>query len=194
MKRTLIYYVLIIVSLVTICYSYSQRKSYEEKLWAFSSNLLETRFALTDLKEKQSVALSTNGTIILDSLKHKLPLRTLILRLHNGICLSCYAENLLMLKTEIDKRTEELFVLGSYTFDRGLKDEIAMFQDEKLKSINVPALRIMPADSLDLPYVFCVNERGQIENLHFFVKKDFSPTLDYLKSIERLGWLLPLSK
>lgn len=65
MKRNLIYYVLIIVSLVTIYYSYNQRKSYEEKLWALSSNLLETRFALTDLKENQSVGLSTNGTVIL---------------------------------------------------------------------------------------------------------------------------------
>ncbi len=191
MTRTATYYILIFFSLATIWYSYNQRKSFEEKLWTLKSNLLETRFELTDLKEKQRIGLSTNGIVISDSLKNKLPQQTLILRLHNGICLSCFVENIIMLKTELTKRGKGLFVLGSYTFDGGLKDEIAIIQDKILKSLNVPALQIMPADSLDFPYIFCVNEQGQIENLYFFSKKDFSPTLEYLKSMERFDLLLP---
>ena len=57
-----------------------------------------------------------------------LPPQTLILRLHNGICLSCYTENILKLKNELTKRGKGLLVLGSYTFDGGLKDEIAGYK------------------------------------------------------------------
>lgn len=45
----------------------------------------------------------------------------------------------------------------------------------------------MPADSLGIPYVFLINENGQIKDLHFLLKKDYSLTSEYLKSIERLG-------
>lgn len=185
MKKSIIYYVLVFLSLVTVYHSYNQRKSFEEKLWILQSDLLETRFELTALKEEQSIGLSTNGTILSDSLRHVLPSQTLILRLHNGICLSCYTENILKLKNELAKKGKGLLVLGSYTFDGGLKDEIAAIQDKELKSLNMPALRIMPANSLDRPYVFYVNRQGQIEHLHFFSKKDFSLTSEYLQSTER---------
>ena len=167
MKKYL-YYILITIPLITAYYSYSQRKSFEDKLWNLNSNLLETH-------------------IVTDSIRNKLPLHTFILRLHNGICLSCYAENIQLLYADLEKKGKDLFVLGSYTFDGGLKDEISIIQGKVPKSSNIPKLSIMPADSLGIPYVFLINENGQIKDLHFLLKKDYSLTSEYLKSIERLG-------
>lgn len=186
MKRYL-YYILIIISLITVYYSYRQRKSFEDKLWILNSNLLETLIELSDLKEKQIIGLSTNGTLITDSIRKKLPLHTFILRLHNGICLSCYEENIKLLYADLEKKGKDLFVLESYTFDGGLKDEISIIKGKIPKSSNIPELSIMPADSLGIPYVFLINENGQIKDLHFLLKKDYSLTSEYLKSIERLG-------
>ncbi len=186
MKKYL-YYILITIPLITAYYSYSQRKSFEDKLWNLNSNLLETHIELSDLKEKQMICLSTNGALITDSIRNKLPLHTFILRLHNGICLSCYAENIQLLYADLEKKGKDLFVLGSYTFDGGLKDEISIIQGKVPKSSNIPKLSIMPADSLGIPYVFLINENGQIKDLHFLLKKDYSLTSEYLKSIERLG-------
>ena len=68
-----------------------------------------------------------------------------------------------------------------------MKDEISIIQGKVPKSSNIPKLSIMPADSLGIPYVFLINENGQIKDLHFLLKKDYSLTSEYLKSIERLG-------
>ena len=50
MKKYL-YYILITIPLITAYYSYSQRKSFEDKLWNLNSNLLETNIVLNKNRE-----------------------------------------------------------------------------------------------------------------------------------------------
>ncbi len=186
MKNTIIFGTLIALTAITICFSYLHRSKFEDKLWAQNSNLLEMRFALNDIATKEKITFSTNGIVLSDSVVSLLPSDTYILRLHNGICMSCYAENLVKLKEMLDKTKKTLFILGSYTFDMVFRDEFSFIQNQNVSSINIPALKIMPADSLEIPYVFHLNTQGKIDHLHFFEKRDFSLTQQYLESIQRL--------
>lgn len=185
MMKTLLYIGLVLLSLVTVFYSYTQRRSLESKFWSLKNIIVETRYELNDIKEQQRICLATNGFIVHDSLRSKIPIHTLVLRLHNDICLSCYAENIQLLGSALEKMEQGLFILGSYSFDGSLRDEISIIKDSTLRTINIPALHIIPADSINVPYVFFINENGQLTNVHFFAKKDFSLTQEYLKSIER---------
>lgn len=155
MKRaTLIHTALIVLTLSTITISILQRNSFENKLWIQNSALLETKFELADIIEKEKMRLSTNGIKLPDSITVRLPSNSFILRMHNNVCLSCYAEILIKLQDKLSSENKELFILGSYSFDSILQEEISIIKGENVTSTNIPNLQIMPADSLEQPYLF----------------------------------------
>lgn len=186
MKGTIFFVVLIILTIITICFSYRQRSKLEDKLWTINSNLLETRFELDDMRAKTIVCYSTNGVTLPDSIASLLSDSVYILRLHNNICMSCYAEHLIRLKEKLNMTKQQLYVLGSYIYDDALRDEISILTDSNLRVINIPALEIMPADSMEIPYIFLLNPRNKLEYVHFFEKHDFTITEEYLKSNLRM--------
>lgn len=186
MKNAVTFSILIVLSLVTIGYSYFQRDKFEDKLWIQNSNLLEARFALSDIKEKEKMAYLTDGVTLCDSVVSLVPSDVYILRLHEGVCMSCYANNVKMLAEVLDSIGKNLFVIGAYTFDSALKEELSFIQTSNIKSINIRELSIMPADSLEIPYIFHLTSQGKIDHLHFFEKHDFSLTRQYILSIQRL--------
>lgn len=187
MKRnTIIYFALIIMTLSTIVVSILQRDGFENKLWTQNSVLLEAKFGLADLKEKEKIRLSTNGIKLPDSITIQLPSNTFILRMHSNVCLSCYAENLIKLQKLLSNKNKKLFVLGSYSFNSILEEEISIIKGENVASINIPNLQIIPADSLEQPYLFFLENHGKITHTHFFEKHEFELTQYYLEAIQRL--------
>ena len=103
------------------------------------------------------------------------------------MCLSCYAENLSKLvQRVIEMDSLELLILGSYTYNSALKDELSVISSANLNFINFPSLVIMPADSLSQPYLFVLDERKMINNLFFFQKEDMESVDKYLHNLLRL--------
>lgn len=119
--------ILILTVCISVVYSYIQRNEYEDRLWTLNSLLIENKNELFNIKEKLSTELKLEGYILDDSITSIIPPYTLILRLHNNVCLSCYTDILLKLKSELEKKNQDLFILGSYTFESNLKKKYLSF-------------------------------------------------------------------
>lgn len=110
-----------------------------------------------------------------------------VLRLHTGVCLSCYTDILLKLKGILDNRKIiKLFVLGSYSFETTLKEELSVINCENVDFINIPALEILLADEVGRPYLFVLNANNLMNNLYFCQKEEFVSLERFLYSVERL--------
>ncbi len=178
--------ILILTVCISVVYSYIQRNEYEDRLWTLNSLLIENKNELFNIKEKLSTELKLEGYILDDSITSIIPPYTLILRLHNNVCLSCYTDILLKLKSELEKKNQDLFILGSYTFESNLKKEISIIQCTTQKYANIPTLVIPPADSIETPYLFFLDNKGRIVHPHILIKKDFQTTYQYLQHIKRI--------
>lgn len=182
---------LIPIILVVIIGGYSVfqvRNNLENVIWKLKSSLLEERFKTADITECQVYSFNTEGRLLPDTVKKYIPQNACILRLHNDICLGCYAENLSRLQLDLDTlKNVSLFVLGSYNFVSQLKKEMFAVNLQQVQFINLSSYRIFPADNLDRPYLFTINASGLIQNLYFFQKEDFLSTSKYLEGIERLN-------
>lgn len=181
MKRTVIILFLIVLFLLIGYNTYKMKEQFEDKFWNLNSAFLEIKFALGDLKESQYSVWDTEGLLLPDSVRDLIPRGTCILRLHNNICLSCYAENLMRFENYVDT----LFVVGSYSFNTIFENELSVFHKRHLKSINIPSLSIIPADSIERPYLFILNKNGAVDNVFFFEKGDFSSVNRYMQSAKR---------
>lgn len=180
--------IILFITIVLAGYTiYIVKERSEDKVWKLHSTLLEARYRLFDMKEKQLYKLETEGLLLPDSVKEKITPNTCVVRLHNDMCLSCYAENLSKLvQRVIEMDSLELLILGSYTYNSALKDELSVISSANLNFINFPSLVIMPADSLGQPYLFVLDERKMINNLFFFQKEDMESVDKYLHNLLRL--------
>lgn len=178
--------IILSMGIIGFCFFYIRNKT-EAKLWQLKSVLLEEQFKIAEFKDIQNYSLNSEGLILSDTIKKVLPDNVCVLRLHDGICLSCYAENLLLLEKKMNQVEDiRLFVLGSYNFTTQLKEELASVNMSKVKSINILAHDILPADSIGRPYLFFLNKKGMVKNLYFFQKEDYASIDVYLRAIQRI--------
>lgn len=178
--------IILSMGIIGFCFFYIRNKT-EAKLWQLKSVLLEEQFKIAEFKDIQNYSLNSEGLILSDTIKKVLPDNVCVLRLHDGICLSCYAENLLLLEKKMNQVEDiRLFVLGSYNFTTQLKEELASVNMSKVKSINILAHDILPADSIGRPYLFFLNKKGMVKNLYFFQKEDYASIDLYLRAIQRI--------
>lgn len=178
-----------IIFIIIVGYgAFRVRHDLEKIIWQLKSALLEEKFKVSNLEEIQLYTLNTEGAVLPDTIVKYIPEGVCILRLHDGICLSCYAENLSRLESHIDGSDGiRLFVLGSYNFTTQLKEELMGVDLNQVKFVNLPSCKVLPADSIGCPYLFTINKEGVIMNLHFFQKENFSLTSRYFQAIKRLG-------
>lgn len=178
--------IILSMGIIGFCFFYIRNKT-EAKLWQLKSVLLEEQFKIAEFKDIQNYSLNSEGLILSDTIKKVLPDNVYVLRLHDGICLSCYAENLLLLEKKMNQVEDiRLFVLGSYNFTTQLKEELASVNMSKVKSINILDHDILPADSIGRPYLFFLNKKGMVKNLYFFQKEDYASIDLYLRAIQRI--------
>lgn len=178
--------IILSMGIIGFCFFYIRNKT-EAKLWQLKSVLLEEQFKIAEFKDIQNYSLNSEGLILSDTIKKVLPDNVCVLRLHDGICLSCYAENLLLLEKKMNQVEDiRLFVLGSYNFTTQLKEELASVNMSKVKSINILDHDILPADSIGRPYLFFLNKKGMVKNLYFFQKEDYASIDVYLRAIQRI--------
>lgn len=181
--------VIILLSLFVIVYClFNLKQKYEDNIWNLQSALLEEQLKVVDIKDIQAYSLDSEGITLSDSIKRNIPKDVCILRLHDGICLSCYAENIQKFEAETHYfKNIRLFVLGSYNFISQLKTELKSMNIDNISFLNLPSSYILPADSIGRPYVFLLNENGRVNNLYFFQKNEFSSINKYLKAVERIN-------
>ena len=179
---------MIIISLVIVIQTSVIKYKLEDQVWKLNSAFLENKFRLSDITENQLLALNTEGFSLSDSIRKIIPDNACVLRLHTGVCLSCHAENLLRLKKMLDSQKKiKLFVLGSYSFEATLKEELSAINCRNVEFVNISTLEIIPADESGQPYLFVLNENGLINNLFFCQKAEYDSLEGFLHSIERIN-------
>lgn len=172
----------IVVLLITGVSFLNYKNKIENTIWKLKSTLLEYKFELSDWEERKLYELNTEGVLLPDSLRNTLNKYT-ILRLHDGICMSCFAENLSRLIEVTKKDSIPILVLGNYIYKSALREDLKSIGGENLIFLSLPTLSIVPADSLGQPYLFDVDVNGKIQHVFFVSKDKYNLTNSYLKSI-----------
>ena len=180
------YLCLVLVSIVVLiitglCF-WNYKRITEKLIWELKSTLLEYKFELSDWEERKLYELKTEGVVLPDSLLDTINNHA-VLRLHDGICMSCFADNLSRLIKLVQKDSIPVIILGNYMYKSSLKEDLRIIGGDKCKLLNFPSFRIVPADSLEQPYLFEVGVNGKIQNVFFINKDKYEFGNSYLKSI-----------
>mgnify|MGYP003311457856 CR=1 FL=1 len=180
------YLCLVLISIVVLvitglCF-WNYKRITENSIWKLKSTLLEYKFELSDWEERKLYELKTEGVLLPDSLLDTM-VKYSILRLHDGICMSCFADNLSQLIKFVQKDSIPILILGNYMYKSAFKEDLRIIGGDNFKLLNLPSLSIMPADSLEQPYLFEVGVDGKIQNVFFINKDKYELANSYLKSI-----------
>lgn len=141
------------------------------------------RFELMDKNEKQQYTILSEGQTLPDNLKLKE--NVCILRLHDGACLGCYAENIIRLFNILEAEKMEIFILGSYSTQKQFQAELSGITElNATNSLNIRGLTCLPADSLDCPYLFSITN-NKSRNVFIFEKGNFDMIYEYIQMLKR---------
>jgi hypothetical protein len=174
--------ILIVAFLVTGISFWNYKNKIENIIWKLKSTLLEYKYEVSDWEERKKCELNTEGVVLPDSLQNIID-NNCVLRLHDGICMSCFAENLSRLLEIARKDTISILILGNYMYKSSFKEDIKLIGGECFDSMNLLTLSIIPADSLEQPYLFDVDVNGKIQNVFFVSKDKYELGNSYLNSI-----------
>lgn len=145
------------------------------------------RFTLLENQEAQSYAIKSEFYPISNEVLKLLKEKMCILRIHDGACLGCYAENLLRFTKEMRRRGLNLLVLGTYSTNRQFQSELSdIIVLDSLNSVNVKELYCSPVDSLGCPYLF-INDSGRIRNVYVFEKGEYNSIIQYVDFLMRIN-------
>ena len=183
MRKNVVTLMVMAIATSVIVYAYMEQTKVEKALVALQANYSNTRFELLDKQEEQRYVLKTEGESIADSLVSLLPENTCILRIHNGGCLSCYAQNVIHLYQLVKDLDIPFAVLGTYSTRRQFKGETAgLIPTDSVFNVNVDCYGFLPADSIDKPYLFVIRN-GEARQV-YILNKNGSETLKlYVKSL-----------
>lgn len=184
MKRGIIIFTIVLTVSCVVYYCVDTNKNISEKMWGLYSELVERETIISDMQEIQSYQIKSECRNLGRDIRYKLPSNLYIVRLHDDICLDCYAECLVRLKNELKDDTK-LFILGSYHFSTTFKDILMSLNLDSVKYENIPDTFILPADSINRPYVFSLDEYGCTHNVFIFSRKEYDTIKEYVNLIKR---------
>lgn len=119
----------------------------------------------------------------IDSLK-LLP-HTIYLRIHQNMCLACYTSTI----NNISDKIKNMPMVGSYDYISSFNSIVKefCFLDTVKSKNNLHFLNKIPADSLNKPYLFTINEKNRINSLFFLEKENTEERIElYIKIINNL--------
>lgn len=167
-----------------IFYCLETNKRIKNEIWNLHSAIVEKETAISDIQEILSYQIKSEHKYLNDSIQASIPKSTYIIRLHESVCLSCYAGSLIHLKKEL-KNDTQLFIFGSYHFETILKDVMESIGFKFIKYCNHPNQDILPVDSLSRPYVFSIDETGHTRNVFILPKDDLQLIKEYIDLMKR---------
>lgn len=180
-------FVLLTISAVLILIIFYWIRTYKDisdTIWKLQSNLVEKETTISEIDEMQVCQLRSEHLNINKKIQEKIPKGSYIIRLHDGVCLDCYAECIIRLNKEV-RDNSKLFILGSYHFSATLKDIITSLKLDSIKSENIPDKYILPIDSCGKPYVFSIDNNGYTKHVFLFTKKNYRTIKDYVNLLQR---------
>lgn len=174
-KSLIIIFLIVLVTLGTCLYIKNVKEKFEDTYYVLKSRLLEANETLKKYSEEELLSFQTVNTPIniKDSIPFSLDKKTIYLRLHENICISCYTEHIIQLIKFSYENKFNIVLIASYN-SRAAFNEIKKFFDIQY-TIN-DSKYDLPADKCGVPYIFVKTENGMINHLLFFKKND-----DFLK-------------
>jgi hypothetical protein len=177
MKKNIIHWGIIAVCVICIIGLNYKRWLQSRTIDAYSQilsierNFIEIEDQLRDLRNREMLTLQSIGVKIPKINNRQTNNEPKIyLRLHQGICMSCYINSIIEIYSSLSESFPVLIV-GSYQYQSAYDD---ILRDSKLTDKDhlneVSILNRIPADSADAPYVFTIDESGGIGNILFLDK------------------------
>lgn len=146
----------------------------------------DSRFRLMDLKEKQYYSLLSEAYLLPEELDLFFVESGCLLRLHEGVCLGCYAESLARFLELMKMKNMSLGIWGAYATERQFRSELSnVVKLDSLKIINLKKDISLPADSLNQPYLF-IKEGNRTSRVFVIEKDDYKSIEQYVEMLSRI--------
>ncbi len=139
-------------------------------------NFIEVRDQIQDLRDKEILTLQSVGCDISGtSVRRDNNPSRVYLRLHEGVCASCYVNSII----DIYKALSDMIpvsIVGSYSYRSAYDDLLRDCNMAEADSVNdISILNHIPADSANIPYIFTLNDRGAVNSILFLDKSVMEP-------------------
>lgn len=183
-KYTL-YFVLIVGGVYLSYISFMKYKELDDKIFSVEYELIQCRELLNDNNAAIHAGLKSNYTILsFSEIPHDGFVR-LVLRLHEGMCLTCHSASLKYLVQKLLERQISLTIVGSYASTDVFERELKRIGGIEFERLNNNSLRSVVADEQNRPYLFLLSPQGQISDVFFLTKKDTLLINEYIRMVEK---------
>lgn len=185
--KNLLLGILLFITMVLLCmYIKHTQVKMKNVLFTMQKENNNCQFELFDKKEANYYSLASEMHPVPEMLNFLSNKNVCVLRIHDGTCLGCYAENLIRFSKLMNEKNIDFFVLGSYSTNRQFYSEIFnILKVDSLNSINSRGLVCLPADSLNRPYLF-IKDKGIAHHVYVFEKGEYNNINQYINMLERL--------
>lgn len=165
---------------------YNSYKALNRKIYEIEYEVIQYREVVKQNDSQRMAALQLENTVIDPSVIRNDSIEPdVILRLHEGICMACYFNNVKFLIDCLDKKGKKILILGNYpneaVFNKVLRD---LGSSPKIQVINDKRYHNSRADDVKAPYLFRIAENNKIKNAFFIDKGDTLTISEYVKILD----------
>lgn len=166
-------------------YIQGTHKKVKGSLFALQTKYTNTRLQLLEAKETLYYTVVSERNNISDDLHKVLPKDICILRLHDVACMGCYAENITKFSQKMKENNSPFFVLSSYHNKKQLFADLSgIITLDSTNYLNINQYGILPADSINRPYLFIRNGNNTIQDVYIFEKGEYELLDKYINTLK----------
>lgn len=174
------------IAFLLLCvYVWDTHEKVRSTLFELQTKYTNTRSQLLDTKEILYYTIISSRENISNDLYEVLPQNVCILRLHDVACMGCYAENVIRFSQKMRKDSLPFFILSTYSNEKQLNSDLSgIISLDSVNHFNINQYGILPADSINRPYLFIRDSNDKIQNVYIFEKGEYGMLDKYINALK----------